>query len=45
MKRKLRNVRLAIGHMDHRQVQLGLVVVTLVLLVIGASAPSVGGGH
>ena len=45
MKRKLRNLSLAFGQLDRRHARLGLAVLTLALFVLGASAPSVGGGN
>jgi hypothetical protein len=45
MKREVRNLRLVVGRPDGRHVQLGLAILSLVLFVLGASAPSIPGGH
>lgn len=45
MKRNIRNLNPILGQLDRRHVQLGLVVLTLVLFVLGAGAPAAGGGY
>jgi hypothetical protein len=45
MKRNIRNLNLILGQLDRRHVQLGLVVLTLALFVLGAGAPAASGGH
>jgi hypothetical protein len=45
MKRYVRNLNLVLGRLDQRHVRLGLLVLTLVLLVLGAGAPEDCGGH
>ena len=44
MKRNVRNLSLAFGQLDRRRARLGLAVLTLALFVMGASAPTAGGG-
>jgi len=44
MKRSIRNLSLAVGQLDRRQVQLVMAIVTLALFVLGAGAPEAGGG-
>ena len=43
MKRTLQNAKLSLGRFDQRHVSLMLVVLTLILFVIGAGAPSTTG--
>ena len=45
MKRTIRNLSLTLGQLDNRHVRLGLVVLSLSLFVLGAGAPTDGGGH
>jgi hypothetical protein len=45
MKRNIRDLRLILGQLDRRHMRLGLAVLTLVLFVLGAGAPSDGGGY
>lgn len=44
MKGTLHNLSLRLGQVDQRHVRVGLVVLTLVLFVLGAGAPSASGG-
>ena len=44
MKHNIRDLRLVLGRLDRRHVQLALVILSLVLFVLGAGAPDVGGG-
>ena len=43
MKLNTNKIKVTFGKVDQRHVQLGLVVLTLVLFVLGAGAPSSGG--
>jgi hypothetical protein len=45
VKHNVRNLSLALGRVDRRYVRLGLAVLTLALFVLGAGAPSTGGGN
>jgi hypothetical protein len=45
MKNEVRNLKVVVGQIDRRYVRLGLAVLTLALFVLGAGAPSIGGGH
>jgi hypothetical protein len=45
MKHNLKNLNLFLGQLDRRHFRLGLAVLTLALFVLGAGAPSIGGGH
>jgi hypothetical protein len=45
MKRNIQNLSLTLGQLDSRHVRLGLVVLSLVLLLLGAGAPLATGGH
>jgi hypothetical protein len=45
MKRYACDLKLMLGCLDQRHVRLGLLVLTLILFVVGAGAPEVGGGH
>lgn len=44
MKRNISSLKLTLGRLDQRHVRLGLAVLTLVLFVLGAGAPSDSGG-
>jgi hypothetical protein len=43
MKDLFRELQLGIGHLDRRHVQFILLILTLILLVLGAGAPGAGG--
>jgi hypothetical protein len=45
MNRKIRNLGLLTGQVDRDYIRVGLVVLTLILFVLGAGAPAIGGGH
>jgi hypothetical protein len=45
MKHYVRNLTLVLGRLDQHHVRLGLLVLTLVLLVLGAGAPEDCSGH
>ena len=45
MKRNIHKLGPVLGDLDQRHIRLGLAVLTLVLFVLGAGAPGVGGGH
>ena len=45
MRFEIRKLGLYLEQLDGHYVRLGLAVLTLVLFVLGASAPSIGGGH
>jgi hypothetical protein len=45
MKNNSRKLGLFLGQVDRRHIRLGLAVLTLALFVLGAGAPSIGGGH
>jgi len=45
MKRRIRNLELLAGQVDRHYIRMGLVVLTLILFVLGAGAPAIGGGH
>jgi hypothetical protein len=44
MKGHIHRLRLVMGQLDQRHIRLGLAVLTLVLFVVGAGAPSSSGG-
>jgi hypothetical protein len=44
MQHSIRNLNLKLGQLDRNHVRLGLAVLILALFVLGASAPSIGGG-
>ena len=39
----IREIKLSIGNLDRRHVQFILLILTLILLVLGAGAPGAGG--
>ena len=43
MRSTVNNLKLRVSHLDQRHVRLGLVILTLVLFVLGAGAPSSSG--
>lgn len=45
MKYDVRNLSLFVRRLDRRHARLGLAVLTLVLFVLGAGAPAIGGGN
>jgi hypothetical protein len=45
MKNNTRKLSLFLGQVDRRHIRLGLAVLTLALFVLGAGAPTIGGGH
>ncbi len=45
MKHEVRNLNIFLGQIDRRRVRLGLTILTLVLFVLGAGAPAIGGGN
>ena len=45
MKHNTRIRGLFVGRLDRRHARLGLAVLTLVLFVLGAGAPAIGGGN
>jgi hypothetical protein len=45
MKRYIQYLSLVLGRLDQHHIRLGLLVLTLILLVIGAGAPEDCGGH
>lgn len=44
MRNNVQDLKLALGRLNRRHIQLGLAVLTLVLFVLGAGAPAMGGG-
>ena len=44
MKSRIRDYKLAFGKVENRHVRVGLVVLSLVLFVLGAGAPTGDGG-
>ena len=44
MKNHINRIQLSLGKVEQRHIRLGLAVITLVLFVIGAGAPSAAGG-
>jgi hypothetical protein len=43
MEALIREIKLSIGNLDRRHVQFILLILTLILLVLGAGAPGAGG--
>ena len=40
MKRNIQQLKLTLGRLDQRRVQLGLAIIALILFVLGAGAPN-----